>query len=92
MKLAPPLVLPPLRYGMLRGLQMLAHFGGGRLRRGMDFYADMLSSQSNRREEESLLGEFGGAGFADDGDLDLTGILHALFDLLGDVASQAGGG
>jgi len=35
----------------------------------------------------SLLGKLGGAGFADHGDLDLARILHALLDLLGNIAS-----
>lgn len=37
-----------------------------------------------------LLGDLCGARFAYHRHLDLTGVLHGLFDLLGDVARQPG--
>jgi len=38
-----------------------------------------------------LAGEFGGAGFAEDGDADLAWVLEVFFDLLGDVAGKSHG-
>ncbi len=38
-----------------------------------------------------LFGVVHGPGFADHGDLDLPGVLHPLFDLLGHIACQTGG-
>ena len=38
-----------------------------------------------------LLGVIDGAGFANDGHFDLTGVMHGFFDVLGDITRQADG-
>ena len=41
--------------------------------------------------QKALLGDFDAAGFANDGDADLAGVLEFVFDLGGDVAGKGEG-
>src|SRR6188768_2488318 len=51
----------------------------------------MRATSSRSERSTTLLGVVDGAGFTDDGDLDLTGIFELVFDPAGDVLREPDG-